>query len=128
MKLAFDTNILIEIDLVNTGVIEKLKEITENVSDEPSIPSPVVSEYYYGFLGTRKKEAALKILENYNILNTSRNSAIIFAEIKDELKKSGQIISDMDLLIASICIDNNATLITADKQFEKIKELKKIIL
>mgnify|MGYP001566170836 FL=1 len=107
-------------------LIENLKELGEKT--EPALPSPVVSEYHYGFLGTNKTEIALKNIEKYEILNTSKNSALIFAEIKHRLEKSGQMIPDMDILIAAICIDNNATLITSDSQFERIKELNKIVL
>lgn len=126
MILAFDTNILIEIDLLNRHIMDKLEELKKTFN--PVLPSPVVSEYYYGFLGTPGKERALKSIEDYTILNTSKDSAMIFADIKHKLRKTGITISDMDLLIASICIDNDTTLVTMDNQFKKIDELKKIIL
>ncbi len=40
------------------------------------------------------------------------------------LKQEGKEASTADLLIASICKHNNATLITLDKDFLKIKDLK----
>jgi predicted nucleic acid-binding protein len=41
------------------------------------------------------------------------------------LKKSGTIIADMDLMIASIAIENNCTLLTNNlKHFERISELR----
>jgi len=128
MTLALDTNILIEVDLLNQTVIEKLNNIREKISAKPVLPSPVISEYYYGFLGTKKKEKALKFVEGFDVLNTSKNSSLLFAELRHKLMKSGKILTDMDILIASICIDNNATLVTMDKQFEDINELNKIIL
>ncbi len=128
MRLAFDTNILIELDLLNKALIEKLRELRKDTVLNPTIPSPVVSEYYYGFLGLGKKERALENLGKFEVINTSKESALLFAELKHRLGKAGNTIPDMDVFIASICIDNNLTLVSYDKQFEKITELKKIIL
>ena len=46
-------------------------------------------------------------------------------ELHAALKKSGTIIADMDLMIASIAIENNCTLLTNNlKHFERISELR----
>lgn len=67
----------------------------------------------------------LPFLENFKILEFDKKSAEIFAKIKAKLKKDGQIIADMDLMIASISISNNCTLISNNtKHFSRIKELK----
>lgn len=128
MNLALDTNILIEIDRLNKTVIKELESLRKEESLDPALPALVVLEYYYGFLDSRKKESALKNIDKYTILNTSKDSSLLSAEIKHKLERAGQIIPDIDIIIAAICIDNNATLVTSDKQFEKIKELNKIIL
>lgn len=93
--MAFDTNILIEIDLLNPSVLKKLQGLREKSPSSPVIPFPVVSEYYYGFLGVQEREKALKTLAEYEILNTSKNSAIVFAELKCELQK----IQELDKII-----------------------------
>lgn len=128
MNLALDTNILIEIDRLNKIVIKELESLRKEELLDPALPALVVLEYYYGFLDSRKKDSALKNIDKYTILNTSKDSSLLSAEIKYKLERAGQIIPDMDIIIAAICIDNNATLVTSDKQFEKIKELNKIIL
>ncbi|MBI2232989.1 MAG: PIN domain-containing protein [Candidatus Aenigmarchaeota archaeon] len=128
MNLALDTNILIEIDRLNKKIIEKLESLRKEEQLDPTLPALVVLEYYYGFLDSRKKESALKNINKYTILNTSKGSSLLSAEIKHKLERAGQIIPDIDIIIAAICIDNNAILVTSDKQFEKIKELNKIIL
>ncbi|MEA2017612.1 MAG: PIN domain-containing protein [Campylobacterota bacterium] len=67
----------------------------------------------------------LPFLENFKILEFDKKSAEIFAKIKAKLKKDGQIIADMDLMIASISISNNCNLISNNtKHFSRIKELK----
>lgn len=126
--LTLDTNVLIELDLANKPLISKLEEMKKDSPSNITIPSIVVSEYYYGFLRANKREAALKNLEFFEVLNTSKQSSLICAELKREAEQAGYTIPELDLLIASICIDNGVTLVTFDKQFEKVAELKKIIL
>jgi len=49
---------------------------------------------------------------------------LIFAKEKARLKKSGNIIADMDLMIASIAIENDCTLFSNNiKHFDRIKNL-----
>ena len=127
--ILLDRNILIELERGNKKLILILEELSQK-HPTPSLPFPVFSEYYYGYLkkGRKDVQTALERLDEFEILNSTRKSALLFSDIKYNLEKTGQIISDMDMLIASICIDNNATLITFDKQFEKIKELDKILV
>ena len=50
------------------------------------------------------------------------------ADLKYKYEKKGIVVPLADLIIASIAIENNAVLVTSDKDFEKIEELKKIII
>jgi len=64
-------------------------------------------------------------LDNFKILEFTKNSSLIFAKEKAILKKSGNIIADMDLMIASIAIENDCILITNNiKYFQRIENLK----
>ena len=64
-------------------------------------------------------------MDSFKILQFDKKSSEIFAKLKSKLKKEGKIIADMDLMIASITISNNATLFTNNlKHFERIKNLK----
>ncbi len=66
-----------------------------------------------------------KFLNENEILNLSQDSIAISAQIYGELKKGGNIIDDMDLLIAGIAISNKLTLATNnEKHFIRIKDLK----
>ncbi len=47
-----------------------------------------------------------------------------FGRFKAELRGSGQIIGDIDLLIASVAVSNHLTLVTNNvRHFERISEL-----
>ena len=45
-------------------------------------------------------------------------------EIEKELSKKGQIINKLDIFIAAVAINQNATLVSLDKHFANIKQLK----
>lgn len=130
LALFLDTNILIEIEQQNETVIKKLEEIAENFQQNFAIASPAYSEFYFGYLSNAKKskEFVVEKLENLEFFNTSKNSSKIFAEKKLELEKKGKKVPDFDLLIASIVLDNNSTLITKDEHFKGIKELKTVFV
>ena len=62
---------------------------------------------------------------NSFILDFDTFSCELYGKIYAELKKSGNIIQDSDMMIAAICKTNNKILITRNKKhFENIKDLK----
>ncbi len=86
------------------------------------------SELLYGAYNSARVEENLKImvpfLKNFQVLEFDEDSATLFAKEKSRLKKNGNIIADMDLMIASIAIRNECTLITNNlKHFERIRDL-----
>ena len=87
------------------------------------------TELMYGAYNSSKVEKNLEVilafLENFQILEFCKSSSHIFAQTKAKLKKSGNIIADMDLMIASIVMANDAVLITNNlKHFQRIQGLK----
>jgi len=70
-----------------------------------------------------KIEETVEYLESFKLLNTTNSSSRLYSEIKHNLEKKGRTITDMDILIASICITNNATLVTSDKNFKQMPDL-----
>lgn len=86
------------------------------------------TELVYGaYNSTRVDENLSKVkpfLENFQILEFDQKASEIFAKTKAHLKRNGQIIQDMDLMIASIALRHNFTLVSNNiKHFERIKEL-----
>lgn len=128
MAFVLDTNMYIGIERNDLKVIDQLSRL--NVSERVSITALSYSELYDGLLKGKQKEFKSKLekLDNINLLNTTKNSSRLFAEIKHKLEKEGKMIPLFDVLIASIVIDHNMTLITADEHFKRIPGLKTIIL
>jgi len=62
--------------------------------------------------------------EIFPTLNVSSSVMEIFGELKASLEKSGNIIDDMDLLIASTALTHNLVLVTNnEKHFNRISGL-----
>lgn len=83
----------------------------------------------YGAYNSQRVDKNLAIikdfLSNFNILEFDDKSSLVFAKIKAQLKQQGNIIADMDLMIASIAISQGQTLFTNNlKHFTRIEKLK----
>lgn len=128
MDFVLDSNVYIEIERNNDKIINELSKL--NLLGKVSITSPTYSEIYDGLLKGRKDELKNKLesLNEVTLLNTTKNSSKLFAEIKHSLEKSGKMIPLFDILIASIVIGNDMTLLTMDEHFNKVPGLRKVIL
>ncbi len=87
---------------------------------------------YYEIVGGLLSKNALKqlviferfVTENL-VLPLTEESAKISAELYSSLRQNGNLIDDIDLLIAGIAIENNMTLVTNnDNHFNRIPGLK----
>ncbi len=127
--LALDTNILIELEDENEKVMEVLAGLRKFHAETLVIPFPVFSEFYYGLLRTPGNvSSSLEFLQNFPILNSTQRSSMLFSDIRFFLEKSGKSMDLFDILIASISIDYDVTLVTADKAFERISSLKTVLV
>lgn len=127
--IVLDTNILIEFEAHNVELIKFLQNLTKKFLSKPYITSANYSEFLYGFIkeSPKKQEKAIEFLEEYKLLNTSKNSSMLLAKIKYELEKKGKMIPIFDVLIASIVMDKKAMLITFDEHFKNIEGLEVVI-
>jgi len=68
------------------------------------------------------------LLSGINILDFDSAAALESVRIEKELANTGEKIGILDVLIAGICKKHSSTLITADRDFAKIKGLKTVVL
>ena len=125
-KYLIDSDILIYFLKGKKEVVEKLTQIP---NDDLYISRINYTELIYGAYNSSKINHNLKViepfLEKFKVLEFTKDSSLIFAKEKARLKKNGNIIADMDLMIASIAIENSCTLISNNlKHFERIQNLK----
>ena len=124
-KYILDSDILIYFLKGEKDIIEKIISLPK---DDLYITIINYNELLYGIYNSNKitqnKEKILPFLDNFKILQYDKKSSEIFAKLKAKFKKKGNIIADMDLMIASITISNKAILFTNNlKHFKRIEEL-----
>ncbi len=124
-KYLIDSDILIYFLKGKQEVVEKLSQIP---IDDLYISRINYTELIYGAYNSSKINQNLKVIEpfldNFKVLEFTQISSIIFAKEKARLKKNGNIIADMDLMIASIAIENDCTLISNNiKHFNRVQNL-----
>lgn len=121
-----DTNIVIYYQNNNKKVVNKLLSVNE---DDVCITHITRMELFYGAFKSQRIQENLILQSTFcdeiEVVNSSKESDEIFGKIKSNLKKSGLITDDLDLIIASICLANDLTLVTKNtKHFENIQGLK----
>ena len=124
-KYLIDSDILI---YFLKGKQEVVKRISQIPIGDLYISRINYTELIYGAYNSTKINRNLKViepfLESFIVLEFTKVSSLIFAKEKARLKKSGNIIADMDLMIASIAIENDCTLISNNiKHFERVQNL-----
>jgi len=87
------------------------------------------SELLYGAYNSNNVEAALRLqrrlLNELTILEYTAEAAEIYAKEKARLRRQGQLIADMDMLIASICVAGQHVLVSNNtKHFQRIEDLR----
>ncbi len=106
-----------------------LKRIQENFSKGIYISSLTVAELEFGVQNSQRIEqnrfALLKFLSIFTILNFDDSDAIDYGVLKTDLKKRGQIIEPIDMLLAGQALNKDLILVTNNiKEFERVKGLK----
>lgn len=87
-----------------------------------------LSELYEGIHRSKNKQAQSIVLEFFSGLNKTyglnQKIASEFGFLRKNLKQTGEIIEDIDIIIAATCIVYNLTLVTMNrKHFLRIKKL-----
>lgn len=130
MILVLDTSILINLEKGEKDTIKKIEELSK-VHNSPAVITFV--NYFEFLLGIKErnpknKEKALSFINKFGVLKVNKETADTLSELKYKYDKKGFTLPLADFLITSQVIENNMLLVTKDKDFEKIGELKKVII
>lgn len=109
MKL-LDTNILVE-------------NIKKGVFEAGSISIITLIEVLRGLKSEKRVRTKKLLEESFEVLSLSNEVILKYCELYDGLKQKGMLISEADLLIAATAIVNGKTLVTKDKDFERILDM-----
>lgn len=126
MNVVIDTDILIYFLKGHEVVV---KNFMNNAPEEIHTTIINHSELLFGAFNSTHKNRNLEIIGNFidkiTVLPFCEKAALIFGEQKALLKNDGNLLADMDLMIASICLVHPMPLVTNnEKHFRRIKKLK----
>jgi predicted nucleic acid-binding protein len=130
MTLLLDTSILFALERRDETIIKKLKELSLTQQASPCVSFVTQVEFLAGIPGLSEKRFtyALELLQEFPVLHTTDDTAEIMAELAYSYRKAGKQKQFADLLIAAHALENKLTVISRDKDFADISEIKKIIL
>jgi len=119
-------NYIIDSDVM-IGLLKKKHEVVEMIENidmsDRGTSIICIGEIMEG-LDEKQAMELTKFFGSIRIYDVNLDIIFIFVELRKTLRKKGQMIDNMDLLIASTCLANNLTLITGNvKHFERIKGL-----
>jgi len=102
--------------------------LEQTPSREIKIPSMVAAELLYGAEKSMKRQENLRVfklfISLYEIANFDEKAAIIYAAIRAELERNGQMIGGNDLVIAATVLAHEGTLITHNiDEFSRVNGL-----
>jgi tRNA(fMet)-specific endonuclease VapC len=126
VKFLVDSNWLIDAATGRLGA----QRILNSLSDEGLAVSIIsVAEVYEGAFGTPHPQDTLvglrDFLSDFAILPLTDPTVEHFARMRAALRKQGQLIPDMDLLIAATAIEEGLILVTRNaRHFERIVGLR----
>ena len=108
--VVLDTNVIIDYLIGKEDVV---REVDSYRKDDLSIT--FVNEYE--LLKNTNRKIMEDVVQNLRIYHPNDLAASEAAKAYQELKSSGKMINDNDLLIYGICVANDEILITQDKAF-----------
>ncbi|MBM4137834.1 MAG: type II toxin-antitoxin system VapC family toxin, partial [Nitrospira sp.] len=117
MKYLIDTDWIIDHLNGVEAVTKKLEKFTAS-----GICTSIISvaELYEGVYGSKDYDESLDTLETFlegiTVLPIDHEVCKIFGKERNKLRKQGNIIGDLDLLIASICLRYDLILLTNNKK------------
>ncbi len=124
MKYLLDTSQVVYYLRQETRVVDDLQS---RKGEGLAVSIISVAELYEGiFRATNPEEAerALKeFLSEATVLSVDEDAARIFGQERARLRQVGRPMSDLDLLIAATAIRHDLTLLTADRDFERVENL-----
>ena len=114
--IVLDTDILIEIFDKKPALGEELLGKIEGCDIATTTIN--LHEIIYGFYKVKKE--IVKELMEFNILDYTRSDAFLSAKLEVELEKIGKPAGRFDTMIAAICINRKAVLLTLNRtHFER---------
>ena len=121
-----DTNTCIYfLNRTSERIVGRFKELSPS---QIKLPSITVAELYYGAekskFRSRNRERVRRFVFTFEIVPFDEKACHSYAKIRCSVERSGTPVGPMDLLIASIGLAHNFTVVTNNvKEFQRVKGL-----
>jgi tRNA(fMet)-specific endonuclease VapC len=122
--------------LLDTNIVSDLlrgkAEIAKGIesANEVFLPIFALGELYFGAQNSQRplEQKALinQFLKFVTVLNTGQQTAVLYGQIKSQLKKDGKPIPENDIWIAALAKEYGIILVTRDTHFGAVTGLEKI--
>jgi predicted nucleic acid-binding protein len=101
-----------------------------SASDTHQLPLPVIGEYEYGMMVSRKERrmaALFRRLESHSeVLYPDRETANVYAAIRVELKKIARPIPESDIWIAALACQFDLEIVSNDAHFDLVDRVTRV--
>jgi predicted nucleic acid-binding protein len=95
-----------------------------------ALPVIALGEYRYGIRQSRHRAKYEKwlasLVENCRVLSLDQGTAEFYAEVREELKRSGQPIPGNDVWIAALARQHHLPILSRDRHFDVVPGLRRI--
>jgi len=120
-----DTNVVVDFLRGDERTANRISGLGNKIA----ISTPVLAELFFGAeASARRAERVQEVesfLEHVELVVFDRAASVAYGRIRNELRRTGRPIGEMDTLIAAIAVANQVTLATRNvKHFERITELR----
>ncbi len=83
----------------------------------------VLQELLQGFQGPTARDAIIRRFSALPFLVPERSDYIEAAEVRNECRRQGVQVGTIDALLAELCLSNELTILTTDRDFHRIAQV-----
>ncbi|MXY46282.1 MAG: PIN domain-containing protein [Chloroflexi bacterium] len=92
-------------------------------SGEAAVTGPVIMEYLRGARSMEELEFLSERILSVDCLEMDPATWVVAGRLSNHLRRSGEVMTDLDVAIAATAIRHNVPLYTLDSDFDRIPEL-----
>ncbi len=122
-RFLLDTNIVIAIFAGERRTVQKLKRAAAVL-----LPTVVVGELLYGALKSAQVRSNVDRIEEFVVTNSvlpcDLDTARHYGQIKHRLRRKGRPLPDNDHWIAALAQQHGLTIVSRDRHFQEVNNLK----
>lgn len=107
--------------LIDTSVL--IDNLRKGVFEVGSISVITLIEVLRGVSREKRKRVKELLERSFDVLSIDNDVVLKYCELYSALKRKGKLIPDADLIIAATAIAKNLTLVTKDRDFERLRML-----